>query len=114
MGAIAHATYSNGGSVFGVIPRALMDYERKPDEVGPKDGLDQAIKKPDLLTEAQGSSRSVFWPVKTMHQRKQCVFSSVHWPEHWLMTPSHTHREMAVCSSLGFIALPGGYGVRLL
>lgn len=73
MGAIAHATYSNGGSVFGIIPRALMAYERKPTEVGPKDGLDQAIRSPVLLTEANEDTRSVFWPVKTMHQRKQYV-----------------------------------------
>lgn len=73
MGAIAHATYSNGGNVFGVIPRALMAYERKPEEVSPanKNGLDQAIKKPSLLSEAEEGDRSVFWPVKTMHQRKQ-------------------------------------------
>jgi predicted Rossmann-fold nucleotide-binding protein len=71
MGAIAHATYSNGGSVFGIIPRALMAYERKPDEVGSKKGIDGAIKTPVLLTDAKEDTRSVFWPVKTMHQRKQ-------------------------------------------
>lgn len=71
MGAIAHATFSNGGSVFGIIPRALMAYERKPDEVASKGSVDEAIKSPVLLTEAKEDSRSVFWPVKTMHQRKQ-------------------------------------------
>lgn len=48
-----------------------MAYERNPDEVGSKDDLDGAIKSPVLLTEADSESRSVFWPVKTMHQRKQ-------------------------------------------
>jgi predicted Rossmann-fold nucleotide-binding protein len=73
MGAIANAVYSNNGNVFGIIPRALMDYERKPNEVSAisVNGIDQAIKKPDLLSEASDKSRSVFWPVKTMHQRKQ-------------------------------------------
>lgn len=75
MGAIANAVYSNNGNVFGIIPRALMDYERKPNEVSAisVNGIDQAIKKPDLLSEASDKSRSVFWPVKTMHQRKQWV-----------------------------------------
>jgi predicted Rossmann-fold nucleotide-binding protein len=71
MGAIADATYKNGGSVFGIIPRALMAYERKPSEVGPKTGLDNAIRSPTLLQEASSESRSVFCPVKTMHHRKQ-------------------------------------------
>lgn len=48
-----------------------MAYERKPSEVGSKDGLDGAIKSPVLLTDADADTRSVFWPVKTMHQRKQ-------------------------------------------
>lgn len=71
MGAIAHATYSYGGSVFGIIPKALMAYERKPSEVGSKAGLDDAIRAPTNLEDADATTRSVFWPVKTMHQRKQ-------------------------------------------
>jgi len=33
MGAIANATMSNGGKVVGIIPKVLVDWERKHDEI---------------------------------------------------------------------------------
>ena len=72
MGAVAHATYEAGGRVLGIIPRALMSYERAPSEAG-SDSIADAIQRPVRAHEAKESDRSIVIPVTTMHERKQCV-----------------------------------------
>lgn len=85
MGAVANATYNEGGRVLGIIPRALMAFERK--EGGQ---VASSIKNPAVVETASEDDRSIAIIVKTMHERKQ---------------------EMARYSEAGFIALPGGFGV---
>ena len=70
MGAVASATYSSGGRVLGIIPRALMSYERSAAEAG-TDELEDKIKRPALADRATEQDRSIVIPVKTMHERKQ-------------------------------------------
>lgn len=89
MGAVAQATYKASGRVLGIIPRALMNYERPM-----RSTISEEIQRPTLATEASSdkieSEKSLSIPVETMHERKQV---------------------MASFAELGFVALPGGYGV---
>jgi predicted Rossmann-fold nucleotide-binding protein len=72
MGAVASATYAAGGRVLGIIPRALMSYERSAAETG-SDELEDRIKRPTLADQATEEDKSLVIPVKTMHERKQWV-----------------------------------------
>lgn len=74
MGAVAHATYEAGGRVLGIIPRALMSYERAASEAG-SDTIADAIQRPVRAQDAKEGDRSIVIPVTTMHERKQCVLS---------------------------------------
>lgn len=88
MRAVAEATYSSGGRVLGVTPKALLSHER-PTNLDGVSRISEQLKKPTLVDNAKEEDRSVLIVVDTMHERKQ---------------------EMAHYAELGFVALPGGYG----
>ena len=89
MGAIAQSTYISGGRVLGVMPRALMAFERTSLS---DSSITKSIKQPKLESSAKEEDRNVIVFVETMHERKQL---------------------MAKFAQAGFMALPGGFGVSI-